>query len=96
MAVINELLPPEMLERVFRLLPNRDLKNAVLVCRRWRDVGEAPSLWTWVSPHCVVRENSGCLCGGLFDHGCSSDEYGKTSAQRRKCLDVRNSKQYQS
>ena len=41
MAVINELLPPEMLERVFRLLPNRDLKNAVLVCRRWRDVGTA-------------------------------------------------------
>ena len=41
-------LPVEMLERVFRLLPPRDLKVVVAVCRRWREVGEAPSLWTWV------------------------------------------------
>ena len=52
MAIINEVLPPEMLERVFHMLPHRDLERAVLVCRRWRDVGEAPSLWAWVSPHC--------------------------------------------
>ena len=38
-AVINRLLPAEMLGRVFRLLPHADLKNAVLVCRWWSEVG---------------------------------------------------------
>ena len=43
------VLPPEILERVFHLLPPRDLKAVVLVCRRWREVGEVPVLWTWVA-----------------------------------------------
>lgn len=47
-ARINARLPPEMLERVLGLLPPRDLRAAVQVCSRWRQVGEAPSLWTWV------------------------------------------------
>jgi hypothetical protein len=38
----------EILERVFRLLPPRDLRAVVLVCRWWREVGEAPGLWAWV------------------------------------------------
>ena len=42
---INLVLPVEMLERAFLLLPLRDLSSAVLVCRRWREVGEAPQLW---------------------------------------------------
>ena len=58
MAGINAVLPAEMLERVFRLLPPRDLKVVVAVCRRWREVGEAPSLWTWVYL-AVVRRNLG-------------------------------------
>jgi len=47
MVSINTL-PEEMLERVFHLLPPRDLKAVVLVCRWWREVGEAPALWVWV------------------------------------------------
>ena len=43
-----ETIPAEMLERIFRLLPPRDLKTVVLVCRRWRLLGEAPRLWAWV------------------------------------------------
>jgi len=34
-ALVNRMLPAEMLERVFHLLPPRDHKAAVLVCRRW-------------------------------------------------------------
>ena len=30
------------------MLPPRVLKMVVLVCRRWREVGEAPLLWSWV------------------------------------------------
>ena len=39
------LLPAEMLERIFWLLSLGDLAAVVLVCRRWRQVGEAPRLW---------------------------------------------------
>jgi len=42
-------LPAEILERIFRLLPPPQLKVVLQVCKRWREVGEAPSLWTWVS-----------------------------------------------
>ena len=48
-ARINLMLPAEMLERVFLLLPARDRRVVVAVCRRWREVGETPSLWTWVT-----------------------------------------------
>ena len=40
--------PAEVLEHIFNLLEPIDLKSAVLVCRRWREIGEAPKLWTWV------------------------------------------------
>jgi len=46
--LINKLLPVEMLEVIFHLLAPRDLKAVVLVCRWWREVGEAPKLWVWV------------------------------------------------
>ena len=45
---INSFLPAEMLERIFRELSPRDMKTVVLVCRRWREVGEAQGLWAWV------------------------------------------------
>jgi len=41
-------LPDEVLEEVFRLLSPTDLKSVVMVCRRWREVGEVPALWSWV------------------------------------------------
>ena len=43
---INSVLPDEMLEGVFTLLPLHTLMVVVAVCRRWREVGEAPWLWT--------------------------------------------------
>ena len=52
---INALLPPELLFLIFKLLRHQDLKQAVAVCRRWRDVGEDASLWTWVSPRITVK-----------------------------------------
>ena len=49
-AIINTLLGRRagVLELVFVLLPLRDMKNVVLVCQLWREVGEAPGFWTWV------------------------------------------------
>ena len=37
-AKINKVLPAEMLERILRELEPKDLKNAVLVCKRWAKV----------------------------------------------------------
>jgi len=42
---INSMLPPELLTRIFDLLPVADLGTALLVCRRWRELGEKPILW---------------------------------------------------
>ena len=48
LANTTSLLPAEVLYLIFCLLPPRDLKSVVLVCRLWREVGEAPGLWAWV------------------------------------------------
>ena len=53
---INSLLPPEVLELILRLLEPCDLQSAVLVCQLWREVGEAPGLWTWLLLR-ATREN---------------------------------------
>ena len=45
-----------VLQLVFGLLPYSDLKNVVLVCRLWREVGEAPGFWAWVVLR-LTREN---------------------------------------
>ena len=39
-------LPAEILARIFQQLPWRDLKMVVQVCSFWREVGEAPVLWS--------------------------------------------------
>jgi len=44
MVGMNDL-PGEMLVRLFGLVSLEDLKNIVLVNRRWRQVGEEPILW---------------------------------------------------
>jgi hypothetical protein len=65
-----EQLPYEVLELVLRLLPPRDLKAAVLVCRRWREAGEAPRLWAWARLQLTSRNRSAMLealkYGGRF------------------------------
>ena len=40
-----ENLPTEMLLYIFEMLSYRDLKIAMLVCRRWREIGEIQQLW---------------------------------------------------
>ena len=43
----NTVLPLEMLEKIFWLLPARDLKTVVLVCKRWKEAADNPKLWTY-------------------------------------------------
>ena len=40
------VLPLEMLERIFQLLPARDPKTVILVCRWWKEAADNPKLWT--------------------------------------------------
>ena len=48
-STINTVLGQRagVLRLVFGFLPPRDLKNVVLVCRLWREVGEEPGLGAW-------------------------------------------------
>lgn len=43
----NYILPPEILEKIFSLLPPLDLKTVMLVCKFWKQAGEVPWLWSW-------------------------------------------------
>ena len=55
-AEINSLLPEEMLRMIFSFLPPNDLKAAVLVCKLWSRIGQAPGLWSWVTFHAWNNE----------------------------------------
>ena len=44
---LTKMLPNEILEKVLGYLSHNDLKRALLVCRRWREVGQSWRLWTW-------------------------------------------------
>ena len=64
--LINKTLPAEMLQKILQLLPPRDFKMAVLVCKWWRDVGEDPVLWSWAMV--TVTENN--LVGFIWHMWC--------------------------
>ena len=57
-------LPPEILTTIFRFLSFADLKNALQVCKWWREVAEQPALWNKLelvhrvgkSPNCGLVE----------------------------------------
>ena len=44
-TTIKENLPTKMLLYIYERLSYRDLKIAMLVCRRWREIGEIQQLW---------------------------------------------------
>jgi len=44
--IIMEKLPTEILLYIFEKLSYRDLKMVMLVCSRWREIGEIPRLWS--------------------------------------------------
>ena len=46
-SLINRVLPPELLEKIFGYLAPKDLNNVMLVCKTWNNIGEAPTLWSW-------------------------------------------------
>jgi len=56
MTDLTSRLPPELMERIFQFLSPRDLKRAVLVCKRWRVLGEKPELWSSL-PFTVTTTN---------------------------------------
>ena len=43
---VMEKLPTEMLLYIFEMLSYKDLKIVMLVCRRWREIGEIQKLWS--------------------------------------------------
>ena len=41
-----DVLPAEIVMKILRMLSYSDLMNVALVCRRWKILGEDPSLWS--------------------------------------------------
>ena len=58
--MMDLLLPPEVLHLVFCHLSPGYLKPALLACRTWRDVGQAPSHWKNVNLR-ATKENLGLI-----------------------------------
>ena len=46
--LINDVLPREMLERIFSHLAPKDLKTVMLICKTWNNAADTPALWSWV------------------------------------------------
>ena len=36
--MINEILPPEMVEKILKLLHYKEIYQSQLVCRRWKEI----------------------------------------------------------
>ena len=48
MSLNNMVLPEEMLQNIFSYLSTiEDLSTVMLVCKTWKNAGEAPALWSW-------------------------------------------------
>jgi len=54
MTDMTVVLPAEILDKIFSYLTLKELSVMLLVCRRWRQVGETPGLWA----SATVRVNS--------------------------------------
>ena len=38
LSEINDILPPEIIEKVLKLLNYKDINQGRLICRRWRQI----------------------------------------------------------
>ena len=37
-SVINDILPPEMVEKILKLLNYKEINQAKLICKRWKEI----------------------------------------------------------
>ena len=49
LSTINEILPPDILEKIIKLLNYKDICQAQLICRRWKEIIENGTLLKKVS-----------------------------------------------
>ena len=49
LSTINDMLPPEILEKIIKLLNYKDICQAQLICRRWKEIIENGTLLKKVS-----------------------------------------------
>ena len=48
-SAINDILPPEMVEKVFKLLNYEEINQARIICRKWREIIDNGKLVTKAS-----------------------------------------------
>ena len=74
-----QMLPPEVLYRVFHYLPDSDRCNARLACRGWDEVFRMPQLW---------RERQFSFSGEDEDEGWRASRYMETLGPHLRRLDL--------
>ena len=42
--IIHEILPPEMVEKILKLLNYKDIYQSQMVCRRWKEIVDKGNL----------------------------------------------------
>ena len=64
LSTIHEILPPEMVEKILKLLNCKDIYQSQLVCRRWKEIIDLGNLLkkalgkTWILPiNCILVYN---------------------------------------
>ena len=60
-------LPDEIILLVFELVSFADLNRVMLVCRRWRKIGETPSLWS--SLHVSLNTRNMSVMSDILNSG---------------------------
>ena len=102
-AAVNHVMssfPTELLQFVFSFLPIEDLNSAVMVCKRWQEVGEVMKLWEdkrvvfleddsmyWLSKSPDIRpEDEDCMTFFVFAFAVEIDLSGLKQMQDYCCL----------
>ena len=57
MALIHNMLPPEMLEKILELLIYKEICQAKLICRRWKEIIDKGNLLKKVAGKIVGKCN---------------------------------------
>ena len=64
LSAINDILPPEMVEKVLKLLNYEEINQGRLICRKWREIIDNGKLVTKASGK-ILRHVSQCVISSI-------------------------------
>ena len=64
-SAIHDILPPEIVENVLKLLNYKEINQARLICRKWREIIDNGKLVTKASGK-ILRHVSQCVISSII------------------------------